>query len=86
MINRTQITLLSLRFKAETTEDFAHEDEELDERLEHVSHAASRGTGGVRFDAQLPPSLPPFLPLSPLHSLCKCNRRITRDKARGAAT
>lgn len=39
----------------------------------HISHIASCGAGGVCFSLLPSPSL--------LHSLCKCNRRITRDKA-----
>lgn len=39
----------------------------------HISHIASCGAGGVRFSLLLSPS--------PLHSLCKCNRGITQDKA-----
>lgn len=39
----------------------------------HISHIASCGAGGVCFSLLPSPSL--------LHSLCKCNRRITWDKA-----
>lgn len=39
----------------------------------HISHIASCGAGGVCFSLLPAPS--------PLHSLCKCNRRITQDKA-----
>lgn len=78
MINRAQITVFSSVFKANTTEDFTHEDnpcmahKELDETLNTycISRIASCGAGGECVSCVPPP--PP---------LSKYNGSITQDHA-----